>query len=482
MPEPIIAHCQKELFALYVAITKPAAARIQAPAPSTPPVALSDDDAALLTIGRQRLGPVFGRLVDGDRGDYGDLSDADNGIIKDLLKLTGRDAERTERILRGLPLHRDKWDSGRGGKTWLRYSIDRALEAGVDPLDSTTWTEHEPRRELGPSNGHCSPHCDRHYAVIESQKKVIAEQRAELDRLKHNDRASGKRLGELKRFRRTSAFSGKRKDIIEAIGFAADQARQLGKTEAPIYYGDRDKHKGGQPAGGIAEAAGVSPKSVAMAVEILRDAAREHPDLVPWRFPTYQDETTGVRRVKIVLDPDSTIEQDLARLADLPKAAAVRKEPLRCPDCPRAKLHVTKTCKSCGQVVAEYEERPPRIDPLVQTLDKAPHPSTTSVVPVPSSPRFGQGPPPESEPEAMAASSPIVQALDKAPGDSPAPPDLVAVAERIGWAEVPTPIGLVGGDEQRWRAFCTFPPPFWPEVYVAAMGLAAREQDGRYAQ
>jgi hypothetical protein len=467
MAESTIAHCQKELFALYVAITKPAAARITAPAPSTAAVALSDDDTELLAIGRQRLGPVFGRLVEGDRGDYGDLSDADSGIIRDLLKLTGCDADRTERILRSLPLRRDKWDSGRGGKTWLRYSIDRALEAGVDPLDSTAWAEHQPSQEPGPSNGSCSPHCDPHYAVIESQKKVITEQRAEIERLKSGDRAGGKRLRDLKQFRRTSAFSGKRKDIIEAIGFAADQARQLGKAEAPIYYGDRDKHKDGALAGGIAEAAGVSPKSVAMAVEILRDAAERHPDLVPWRFPTYQDETTGVRRVKIVLDPDSTMERDLARLAELPKAAAIRKEPLRCPDCPAAKLRVTKACKSCGQVVAEYDETPPRATPLVQGLDKAPDPPSASVVPVLSGPRFGQGPPPEGEPGAMTASLPLVQALDKAPDE--AAPDLVAVAERIGWAEVPVRGATVGGTEARWRAFCTFPPPYWPEVYVAAM-------------
>jgi hypothetical protein len=381
MPESVIASRQRELFALYTAITtRGPAAPQRSTTPASPPVALSDDDAELLELGKQRLGPTFGRLLQGDRSDYGDASDADSGAMKDVLRLTGMDADRTERILRGLPLKRDKWDTRRGEKTWLRYSIDRALERGVEPLDSSTWTEHkaDPANLAGPLNGSCSPHCTRHLQVIETQKKIIAELRTELQHAQTADTANGKRLGHLKRFRQTSTFSGKRKDTIEAIGFVVERARQLGKSEEPLYYGDRTEHKEGRDPGGLAGAAGTSPQTVGTAVDLLRAARATNPDAVPWRFITYQDDR-GFPRVKVAFDPDSTLERDLARLAALPKAETVRKEPLRCPDCPTAKLHVSKSCTRCGQVVAEYTETPPQPKTLVQTLDKDSAPSAPSV-------------------------------------------------------------------------------------------------------
>jgi len=220
----------------------------------------------------------------------------------------------------------------------------------------------------GPANGECSPHCAKHHEVIEAQRAIIAELRADLQQLQTTDTANGKRLSHLKHFRQTSTFSGKRKDTIEAIGFAVERARQRGQSETTLFYGDRIEHKEGRDPGGIAGASGTSPQTVGTAVEILRAARTANPDAVPWRFVSYQD-SNGFPRVKVAFDPASTIERDLARLAALPKAVTVRKEPLRCPDCPTAKLHVSKTCTRCGQVVAEYTETPPQPTPLVQTVD-----------------------------------------------------------------------------------------------------------------
>jgi hypothetical protein len=497
MPEPIIAHCQKELFALYAAITdRGAAPQPRAGvAPPRPPEPISADDKELIERGKQLLGPAFARLVDGDYSDYdGNESDAEYGFSKDILHLTGHDAERTERTVRSVLPYRPKWDSRRGETTYLRRTIAKALAdleanghdanrndmtAGVGDEQPSphTWPKMGAvAADTGtPPNGHCSRHCDRHYAVIETQKKVIAEQRAELDRFKHNDRASGKRLGELKKFRQASSFSGKRKDVIEAIGLVVEHARQLGKSSETLYFGDRDARKDGRDPGGIAGAAGVSPHSVGIAVDLLREAAAEHPDIVPWRFKRKLDPETGSRRVVIEFDPDSTVERDLARLTELPKAVSVRKEPLRCPDCPSARLHVTKACKSCGQVVAEYDETPSRIDPLVEGFNKAPQEQPPSVVTGTYMSDFSTRPPAYEDGE--PAADPLLKAATEV-ANVPSPPLLIDLAERIGWSEVPTPIGMVGGSEQRWRAFCDFPPPFWPEVYVAALGLSAHNQEG----
>jgi hypothetical protein len=382
MAESTIAHRQRELFGLYTAIMGPRhnPAPLQNTAPTAPSVALSDDDSELLAIGVQRHGPAFGRLIRGDRSDYANPSDADSGIIKDVLRLTGGDAERTERILRNLPLRREKWDSRRGAKTWLRYSIDRTIGRGYDTPDPSTWPKLEPAAPDG--NGHhalgscpsCCACCSRHLQVIESQQQVITAQRAELEQLRGVQAANSERLGDLKRFRQTATFSGKRKDVVEAIAFEVERARRRGLTEVPIYYGDRQKRKHSEDPGGLAGAAGTSPHTVEGTVDLLRGAGT-----APWRFERYLDDN-GFRRVKVLFDPTSTVERDLAQLAELPKAETIRREPPRCRDCPTARLYVVKTCKNCGQVVAEYTETPPK--GLVAGFYKGPAHSAAGVDPV----------------------------------------------------------------------------------------------------
>jgi hypothetical protein len=142
--------------------------------------AISGDDEALIEHGRRVLGPVFCRLMDGDRGDYGNTSDADHGAIKDTLRLTGGDADRAERILRSREqLARSKWDDPRpskdgGSTTWLRYSIDRALEAGIDPLPTINGNGNG---HPEPKGGDCPPGED-----------LVCLPRAEYERLATRDR------------------------------------------------------------------------------------------------------------------------------------------------------------------------------------------------------------------------------------------------------------------------------------------------------
>lgn len=62
-------------------------------------------------------------------GDGG--SSADASLIAMLAFWTGRDAPRTERIMRQSKLYRPKWDEARGSDNFLRYSIDRIFTKHV---------------------------------------------------------------------------------------------------------------------------------------------------------------------------------------------------------------------------------------------------------------------------------------------------------------------------------------------------------------
>lgn len=90
-------------------------------------------DAAAVFAGMPAQHATFSDLFDNNRAVidrcYAGASDADYALIGILSFWTGRDAMRTERIMRTSGLYRDKWDSRRGQDTYLRYSILRQFRA-----------------------------------------------------------------------------------------------------------------------------------------------------------------------------------------------------------------------------------------------------------------------------------------------------------------------------------------------------------------
>jgi len=70
----------------------------------------------------------FAELFDyGDpSGNGGDDSGADFSLLG-ILKFYTQDPDQLERLMRCSRLARPKWDEGRAGRSWLRYSIDNAL-------------------------------------------------------------------------------------------------------------------------------------------------------------------------------------------------------------------------------------------------------------------------------------------------------------------------------------------------------------------
>ena len=105
---------------------------------TTVPSDLVEDDAIIEDCRRAKNAPKFEALFDhGDTSAYGgDASDADFALLG-ILKFETQDPDQLERLMRRSRLARPKWDEGRAGKTWLRYSIDNALKDVRETRDRT---------------------------------------------------------------------------------------------------------------------------------------------------------------------------------------------------------------------------------------------------------------------------------------------------------------------------------------------------------
>jgi hypothetical protein len=114
------------------------AARLRVPQPKTatsnghsrPTSAdIGDDDVVIQKCRGAENAAKFADLFDhGDTsGNGGDASGADFALLG-ILKFYTQDADQLERLMRRSRLARPKWDEGRAGRPWLRYSIDNALK------------------------------------------------------------------------------------------------------------------------------------------------------------------------------------------------------------------------------------------------------------------------------------------------------------------------------------------------------------------
>jgi len=90
---------------------------------------LRPDETIIELCRAAKNAPKFEALFDhGDLYAYGgDASDADYGLLGILTYYT-QDAAQLDRLMRRSRLARTKWDEGRAGRSWLRYSIDNALK------------------------------------------------------------------------------------------------------------------------------------------------------------------------------------------------------------------------------------------------------------------------------------------------------------------------------------------------------------------
>jgi AAA domain/NrS-1 polymerase HBD domain len=92
-------------------------------------------------------------LIGGDMDRYhNDESEAAYALIRDLINVVGKDAERIERLFRLTRLHRAKDDEPRGATTWLQYSIAKGIETYQDLGD-----RHTPDMSLDVSGGREAP-------------------------------------------------------------------------------------------------------------------------------------------------------------------------------------------------------------------------------------------------------------------------------------------------------------------------------------
>jgi hypothetical protein len=119
----------------------------------TPPSSTSSwvaDEVIIEKCRAAKNAPKFEALFDhGDAGAYhgGDDSGADFALLG-ILKLWTQDPDQLERLMRRSGLARPKWDEGRAGRSWLRYSIENALK---DVGETYDWEREGRRRSLSSS-------------------------------------------------------------------------------------------------------------------------------------------------------------------------------------------------------------------------------------------------------------------------------------------------------------------------------------------
>jgi putative DNA primase/helicase len=91
------------------------------------------DEDILDMVFTKHNGDKLRRVLAGDSSDYGDdASAADMAAATMLGFWFWLDAAAIERVMRASDLSRDKWDTKRGKVTYLRYTIDRALDGKED--------------------------------------------------------------------------------------------------------------------------------------------------------------------------------------------------------------------------------------------------------------------------------------------------------------------------------------------------------------
>jgi len=96
--------------------------------PTTATSSSMTDEEVLAQCRKAKNAEKFEALYDRGEGESG-TSENDFALIG-LLRFYTQDGEQIERLMRGSALVRPKWDSKRSGRTWLRYSIEHALQKG----------------------------------------------------------------------------------------------------------------------------------------------------------------------------------------------------------------------------------------------------------------------------------------------------------------------------------------------------------------
>jgi putative DNA primase/helicase len=122
-----------------------------------PPPNLSDEKVLEKLFG-ERDGQKWRAVYSGAwESHYESQSSADAAILHKLAFWTARDGDQMERIMRGSGLARQKWDTRRGGSTWLADEIARAIENTTEtytpphPPNSPNSTSGNPGNPGNPS-------------------------------------------------------------------------------------------------------------------------------------------------------------------------------------------------------------------------------------------------------------------------------------------------------------------------------------------
>lgn len=343
---------QEALDALYAELfpSKPERPQKRVETPAAP---LALDDQALLAKASNpttSAGRDFAALWAGDASAYrdekhpdGNLSVADYHLARMLAWWARHDVPRIERLMRSSGLARDKWDTRRGGSTYLAQTIDRAVlwlgtrmysgaKGDSMPEQDATASDDAPEQETtGTTASKSANDC------CAQKDKIIAHLQRELQKKQA-------RIDELEAAQRWEKKARRNKDISATTKAVARSAIEFYQQSKPIEGQPNHLRKLWYEK--IAAASGVSESTVKTEMDKLSAWGGGEKKTV-----RVTSEKTGKRVDRVIWAPSPVLlERPELLKPEKPRNHGGKRE---CPGCGskhlRIRSHHYLTCMECGQ-------------------------------------------------------------------------------------------------------------------------------------
>ena len=370
----MIRDCQQELDTFFAETfpPKPPQERQTAPRTNEPP---AEDMDVIEDCRRFRNGAKFERLMQGSTADHdGDDSGADFALAS-IIGFRTKDLDQIERIMRLSSLQRDKWDEKRGDTTYLRRTIETAVETvsgsydphygqptmpqvavDIQPLQTSSngagvnghdAVSHQSRDDLV-----CRPAAE--WNALQAR---ITELEAKNERLRAEDILLKTRVINLERIRKNRGL-GNCKDTAAAILIEAETAHRARRVRTDNFF---EVQMAAQSLGNPAEhtmqqLAGRSADTVRRDLQHLDRAGiiqtKTETKFEKWTDPQTGEVIQGPRSrsyVRLLCKPEE-LGNTLA-VIDLKPLGRKTKEPKICPACgvdAGVTVKTIEVCNGCG--------------------------------------------------------------------------------------------------------------------------------------
>jgi hypothetical protein len=368
----------------------------------------TDDMDVIEDCRRFKNGPKFDNLMGGSTAEYGGDDSAADFALASILAFRTKDPDQIERIMRLGSLQRVKWDEMRGAETYLRLTIQRAIETVSGSYDphhgqpgkgSNTTTSGNLHKNITVDNVHsdpapvsggsgdaepvCIPVAELARLQAMAAKVPALEARVrELEGLQSRDKAiiRNKGLGTTRVSAPAVVHYLAAKEAMPADERPADGMHQV-TIEATVPTDDGQERRVG-----FAADVGIGRSTASTHLDHFADHGliRQETRLVD----VVRDGVTTRERRRFIGRPigvtNAIAHADLFIGADLNRNHGGKREPRLCPHCETdldvtgTKTITTTVCLDCGGIVDETERRRPTSapNPMSQIDTPAPTPPT----------------------------------------------------------------------------------------------------------